>query len=218
MSALLELPGVARRIDPQGLGYFLECGYVPAPRTMFEGVRAVEPGHWVRWRDGHLSGGRYHEPDYRPDPGLRDDEAAKGAVLDALRSAVRRQMIADVPLGAFLSGGVDSSAIVALMQELSPRPVQTFNVRFEDATYDESPIARQVARHLGTDHHELTVTDASFKDEDLWRIVRHVGMPFADSSAIPMFVVSRHARSQVEVALSGDGGDEMFAGYQRSGG
>jgi asparagine synthase (glutamine-hydrolysing) len=201
-------------MDTDALSYFLETGYVPEPRTLFADVTALEPGQYVVWRPGRLAIRPYYEIDYAPDPALATIRDASDAVLRALRAAVRRQMIADVPLGAFLSGGIDSSTVVALMQQESSRPVQTFSVRFEDAVYDESPIARRVATHLGTDHHELTVTDCSFQEEDLWRVVQHVGMPFADSSAIPMFVVSRYARTHVKVALSGDGGDEMFAGYK----
>jgi asparagine synthase (glutamine-hydrolysing) len=213
LAALMEFPQLSRTLDPEALGYFLETGYVPAPLTMYAGVRSLEPGEWVRWRGGELTRGSFGAIDYRADSSLDDEPAAQDAVLGALRAAVGRQMLADVPLGAFLSGGIDSSAVVALMQQQSSRPVQTFNVRFEDAEYDESPVARAVAAHLGTDHHEMVVTDSGFQRDDLWRIVSHAGMPFADSSAIPTYVVSRHARSHVTVALSGDGGDEMFAGY-----
>jgi asparagine synthase (glutamine-hydrolysing) len=211
--ALLELPGVERRLNYEGLGYFLECGLVPSPRTMFEGIAVIEPGHWMRWRDGRVDTGQYFELDYRPDPDLKALPDAAEAVRNALKVAVRRQMISDVPVGAFLSGGIDSSSVVALMQESSPRPVVTFNVRFEDSTYDESMVARRVAQHLGTDHHELTVTNEGFTETDFWRILDHVGVPFHDSSAIPTYVVSRYARQLVTVALSGDGGDELFAGY-----
>jgi asparagine synthase (glutamine-hydrolysing) len=211
--ALLSLPGISRRLNFEALGYFLECGIVPAPLTMFAGVSILEPGHWLKWRDGVVKRGTYFKVNYRSDRDLRSLEVAAAEVRNSLRAAVRQQMISDVPLGAFLSGGIDSSSVVALMQEASPRPIKTFSVRFEHAAYDESPIARRVAQHLGTDHHELMVTDASFKEDDLWRIIDHVGVPFYDSSAIPTYIVSRHARQHVTVALSGDGGDEMFAGY-----
>ncbi|HVL68413.1 MAG TPA: asparagine synthase (glutamine-hydrolyzing) [Vicinamibacterales bacterium] len=213
LQALLELPGLPRRVDRRALACYFETGYVPAPGTLFEGIESLEPGEWLVWKRGTIRRGAVRVPQYAPDPELARPEAAREAVLAALRTAVRRQMISDVPLGAFLSGGIDSSSVAALMQEASSAPIKTFNVRFEEARYDESAVARRVAAHLGTDHHELTVTDASFQPEDLLRVVRHVGMPFADSSAIPTFVVSRHARRHVTVALSGDGGDEMFAGY-----
>jgi asparagine synthase (glutamine-hydrolysing) len=213
LRALLELPDVERRLDYQALGYFLECGLVPWPGTMFNDIAVLEPGHWMRWREGQIETHRYFELDYRVDRDLDALPDAAEAVRSALRVAVRRQMISDVPVGAFLSGGIDSSSIVALMQESSSRPVLTFNVRFEDTGYDESPVARRVAQHLGTEHHELTVTNQGFTEADFWRILDHVGMPFHDSSAIPTYVVSRYARQLVTVALSGDGGDELFAGY-----
>lgn len=213
LRALLELPGIDRRLDYEALSYFLECGLVPSPLTMFEGIGVIEPGHWMRWRDGVIETGQYFQLDYHVDPNLCALPDAAEAVRNALRVAVRRQMISDVPVGAFLSGGIDSSSVVALMQESSPRPVMTFNVRFEDSAYDESLLARRVAKHLGTDHHELTVTNQGFANADFWRILDHVGMPFHDSSAIPTYIVSRYARQLVTVALSGDGGDELFAGY-----
>lgn len=211
--ALLEFPGIGRQLDRESLGYFLECGFVPPPRTMFRDIESLHPGQWMRWQDGDITTGEVAPINYAPDPALSRIEDAAQLVRATLRTAVRRQMQSDVPLGAFLSGGIDSSSIVALAQAESPRPVQTFNVRFSDAAYDESAVARRVAEHLGTDHHELTVEDATFCEEDFWRIVDHVGVPFHDSSAIPTYIVSRYARQFVTVALSGDGGDELFGGY-----
>jgi asparagine synthase (glutamine-hydrolysing) len=213
LPALITASEIQRRVDRVALSCYLETGFVPAPLTMFANVRALEPGAWLRWRDGVISTGRLAELHAEPDPSLSHPGAAAEAVRAALRAAVRRQMVSDVPLGAFLSGGIDSSSVVALMQESSSRPISTFTVRFGDAKYDEGPVARRVAEHLGTDHHELMVSDASFREADLWRIIDHVGMPFHDSSAIPTYIVSRFARERVTVALSGDGGDEMFAGY-----
>lgn len=145
---------------------------------------------------------------------MQDERAAVEVLRETLIRAVSHQMVANVPLGAFLSGGVDSSTVVAAMQHTSSRPVKTFTARFEYSPYDESPIARAVAAHLGSDHHEIMITNKSFDDEDLWRIVRHFGQPFLDSSAIPTYFVSREIRRNVTVALSGDGGDEIFAGYK----
>ena len=147
------------------------------------------------------------------DEDLHDDEAATEACREVLERAVRRQMVADVPLGAFLSGGIDSSTVVASMVRVASRPVTTFTVRFEDQRYDESRIARKTAERLGTDHREIVVPNAAFEEDDLWRIVDHVGQPFYDSSAIPTYVLCKHVREHVTVALTGDGGDEMFAGY-----
>ncbi|MBM4076313.1 MAG: asparagine synthase, partial [Planctomycetes bacterium] len=127
--------------------------------------------------------------------------------------SVDRQRVSEVPIGAFLSGGIDSSTIVAALQQMSSRPVKTFTAKFENAQYDESPIARAVAKHLGTDHHEFVIPNKGFVDEDLWRVIRHMGQPFADSSAIPTFYICEQIRKSVTVCLSGDGGDEMFGGY-----
>jgi asparagine synthase (glutamine-hydrolysing) len=158
--------------------------------------------------------GTYYRPQYKPDPALSREEDAVEAVRETLLRAVRRQMVSDVPLGAFLSGGIDSSAVVAAMQRQSGQRIKTFTVKFEYAPFDESQIAREVAQHLGTDHHEFVVTNSGFDDEDLWRIIRHVGQPFLDSSAIPTYILSSKVKEHVTVSLSGDGGDEMFAGYR----
>jgi asparagine synthase (glutamine-hydrolysing) len=213
IDSLLRWSEIPRRLDYEALYYLLHLGYIPAPLTLFEGVRQLPAGHWMRWGGGRLTVESFYEPVYGPDPYLQDEHAALEALRETLIRAVSDQMVADVPLGAFLSGGIDSSTVVAAMQQSASRPVKTFTARFEYAPYDESPIARAVAEHLGTDHHEVMVTNQSFDDEDLWRIIRHFGQPFLDSSAIPTYFVSREIRQHVTVALSGDGGDEIFAGY-----
>ena len=212
--ALLQYAGVSRKIDYEALACYLETGFTVAPLTMFRDVRSLMPGQWLMWRDGRVTTGQYYEMRIDASSRLDDEHEATEAVRTALSSAVRRQMVADVPIGALLSGGLDSSAVVAFLQQHSPRPVRTFSVRFEDKQFDEGALARRVARHLGTEHHELTITNKSFREEDLWRIIDHVGVPLYDSSAIPTYVVSRYAREHVTVALSGDGGDEMFGGYE----
>ena len=213
MRALLAWPGLPRRLDREVFGQYLRFGYTPSPKTLIEGVQELPPGCVLRWDAGNVNISRYYVPDYTPDPELALPEVAIPLVRDALKAAVGRQMVSDVPIGALLSGGIDSSAVVAMMQQHSDRPVSTFTVRFSDTRYDESAVAREVADHLGTDHHEITVDDNAFHADDLWRIVDHVGQPFADSSAIPMYMVSRSVREHVKVCLTGDGGDEMFAGY-----
>ena len=214
LDSLLCCTEIPRRVDYEALYYLLHLGYVPPPLTLFEGVKQLPAGHWMRWQGGKLTIESFYEPVYEPDPYLQDERAAVETLRETLIRAVSDQMVADVPLGAFLSGGIDSSTVVAAMQHVSGRPVKTFTARFEYAPYDESPIALAVAEHLGSDHHEIVITNKGFDDEDLWRIVRHFGQPFLDSSAIPTYFVSREIRRNVTVALSGDGGDEIFAGYK----
>lgn len=212
MQSLLKGLDRQPQIDLGALGDYLAYGYVPAPATIFKGIYKVRPGHVVVWESGTAR----HEPYWRLgySPKLRLDEAEAEAELESrLAEAVRIRLIADVPLGALLSGGVDSSVVVALMARQSQAPVKTFSIGFEDAAYDELRHARRVAERYGTDHHEFVVRpDAAAV---LPQLVRHYGEPYADSSAIPTFYVSQLARQHVTVALNGDGGDEAFAGYDR---
>jgi asparagine synthase (glutamine-hydrolysing) len=214
LPSLLRWNRIPRKLNYTALYYFLSFGYVPPPLTFFEGVLQLPAGHFLVWRNRQATVTRYFNPVYTPDATLSDENVAAEALQDALVKAVASQMIADVPLGAFLSGGIDSSTVVAAMQHQSSRPVKTFNVRFECTAYDESAVARAVAAHLKTDHHEFVITNASFDTEDMWRVIRHFGQPFLDSSAIPTYLISRQIRQHATVALSGDGGDEVFAGYR----
>ncbi|HMN43718.1 MAG TPA: asparagine synthase (glutamine-hydrolyzing) [Povalibacter sp.] len=223
-------PAFELRIDRDSLALFLRHGYVPGPWSILQNIYKLPPGSSLTLTSADAaSGGRDHSPHEacRPywdsrqvlgaavsDP-LRTDTAATIDTLDTLlRDAVSMRMHADVPLGAFLSGGVDSSLIVAMMQAQSSRPVQTFSIGFNDSKNNEAPEARAIATHLGTDHTELYVTGESALDlvPDLPRLFDE---PFADSSQIPTCLVSRLARQSVKVSLSGDGGDELFAGYMR---
>lgn len=225
-SALREAPGFSPTIDRDALADLLRYGQVPGERTIHHEIRMLPPGTLLEAtvdRSGHavLLGG--------PEPwwsflevaraGVRDpltgsDGGMIDAVEDAVRSAVGPQLISDVPLGAFLSGGIDSSLVVATMRQLTSQPVRTFTIGFSEQRFDESPFARAVAEHLGTDHTELIVSpaDALATIPDL---PRHYDEPFADASQIPTLLVSRLARQSVTVALSGDGGDELFGGYSR---
>ncbi len=212
LKSLLEVPGVSREIDAAALDAYLTYQYVPHPRTIFKGIAKLPPGHVATYRDGRLNVKPYWRPNFNSESNLSVAEASEQ--LEALlESSVRLRMQSDVPLGAFLSGGVDSSIIVSQMQRLSDRPVQTFSIGFPVAEYDETHYAREVARHLGTDHHELRVEPSAV--DVLPKLVWHYDEPLADSSAIPTYIVSRMAREHVTVALSGDGGDELFAGYDR---
>jgi asparagine synthase (glutamine-hydrolysing) len=212
---------VPRRLDPEALPAYLTFGYVPTPRTFFAGVRSLPPGNVLIFEPGSDPViERYWEPPVAdvnagPHMDLGLDEAAQ-RVRDMLTDAVRRRLIADVPLGAFLSGGIDSSAVVGVMASLIDRPVETFTIGFEDREgFDERPYARAIAQRHGTTHHEYVVhPDAVDLVE---RLVWHHDQPFGDSSAVPTFLLSEVTRGEVTVALSGDGGDELFAGYERFG-
>jgi asparagine synthase (glutamine-hydrolysing) len=219
LQALLQHPGLAREVDWAALDDYLTYGYVPAPKTIFLGVYKLSPAHWLtlKLRPGQSGGPevhveRYWQLAYEPKRRLSEEDAVDG-LLEVLGEAVRLRMIADVPLGALLSGGIDSSIVVALMSQLSDRPVKTFSIGFDDQEFNELPHARRVAERCGTEHHELIVRPSAL--EVLPTLVRHYGEPYADSSAIPSYYVAKLTREHVKVALNGDGGDECFAGYER---
>jgi asparagine synthase (glutamine-hydrolysing) len=211
-SALLLHPEVSRDIDHEALDHYFSYACVPAPRTAYRAIRKLEPGHTLRWHNGQLDIRRYWQPDFSHKLAVSEEEAGERAV-EILRDAVRVRLMSEVPLGAFLSGGIDSSAVVALMSEASSEPVKTFSIGFEEQDFSELHHARRVAEHLGTDHHEFIVRPDAL--EVLPIIVDHYGEPYADSSAIPTYYVARETRRHVTVALNGDGGDESFAGYER---
>src|SRR5947207_9588494 len=210
LRALLRDPAVPRRPSLAAIHHYLTLQYVPAPLTAFEGVRKLPPAHLLVFENGRARVERYWALSFQPPLALDEAEAAS-EVRRLLRDAVKVRLMSEVPLGAFLSGGLDSSAVVALMAEFGP--VKTFSVGFEDEDYSELPYARQVAARYGTDHHEFVVKpDAT---DVLPRLVEHYGEPFADSSALPTWYLARLTRQHVTVALNGDGGDELFAGYDR---
>jgi asparagine synthase (glutamine-hydrolysing) len=204
-------PDVPAAADMEAIHHYLTYGYVPAPWSAFRKLQKLPPGHYMEVVDGKTSVTRYWRLRYRPKLVLGATEACE-ALLDRLRDAVRRRLIADVPVGAFLSGGVDSSAVVALMGELGGR-VKTFSMGFDEPAYDERPFARLVAHRYGTDHHEDVVRPDAVAV--LPELVWHYNEPYADSSAIATYYLARFARRHVTVALTGDGGDESFAGYYR---
>jgi asparagine synthase (glutamine-hydrolysing) len=220
LKALRAHPGWTPELDPSAASAFLRFSYVPAPHSIYRGVRKLEPGM-------HLIVDSAGEPRieafWRLPDIVRAGHASRQAIGDGeateqldrlLRDAVGRRMVADVPLGAFLSGGIDSSTVVALMQAQSDRPVRTFTIGFREPGYDEATHAAAVARHLGTDHTELYIDPVQAR-EVIPQLPDHYDEPFADSSQIPTFLVSELTRRHVTVALSGDGGDELFAGYNR---
>jgi asparagine synthase (glutamine-hydrolysing) len=213
LGALMQDGDIPRELDPQALDCYFHLTYIPAPLSAFKAVRKLPPASMLLFRDGELSTERYWRLDYRSKLGVRNVEEAGEIVRDGIRAAVRRRLISDVPLGAFLSGGVDSSAVVAAMAEASSQPVKTFSIGFESDSHNELPHARYVAERFSTDHHEFVVRPDAV--EMLPRIVRHYGEPFADHSAIPSFCLAEMTRRHVTVALNGDGGDESFGGYER---
>jgi asparagine synthase (glutamine-hydrolysing) len=213
LGALLEDREIERQVDHRALDAYLTFLYVPAPRTAFRGVSKLPPATTLVYRDGQYRTRRYWKLDYGRKHTGKDAVELHHEVRESLRRAVRRRLVADVPLGAFLSGGIDSSAVVAAMAEASSQPVKTFSIGFEHEAFNELPFAREVAERFGTDHHEVMVRPDAV--ELLPRIVRHFGEPFADSSAIPSFYLAEATRRHVTVALNGDGGDESFAGYPR---
>lgn len=216
IKALLAHPGVPRRMNRRALPLYLAHGYVPAPYTLFEGIYELPPGHTLTVHaDGRMEARPYWDGWMPPAEPARISEGEATEQLRALLDeAVRMRMVSDVPLGAFLSGGIDSTAVVAYMARHADRPVKTFAIGFaDDPTFNELDHARAAARALGTEHHEFVVRADAV--ELLPTLVRHHDQPFGDSSAIPTYLVSKLTREHVTVALTGDGGDELFAGYER---
>jgi asparagine synthase (glutamine-hydrolysing) len=212
LKSLLEVPGLPREIDFSAVDEYLTYQYVPHPNTIFRGYRKLPPGHVAVYQDDRVSVRSYWTPDFTAERHISESQAIE-ELRSLLESAVRLRMRSDVPLGAFLSGGVDSSIVVALMQQQRSTPVKSFTIGFPIPDYDESQYAERVARHLGTEHHALEVQPDAVGV--LSQLAYHYDEPFADSSAIPTWYVSELARRHVTVALSGDGGDELFAGYPR---
>ncbi len=217
IKALLADPAVPREIDPEALDLYLSLNYIPSPWTIFRDIRKLRPGHLVTVQGGMLKEEKYWDiPPSEPvdvfDP--RDPEGMKATLFQTLEEAVRGQMVADVPLGAFLSGGIDSSIIVGLMARNSSRPVKTYTIGYKDMPmYDESSYAREVAAFHRTDHHEIMLDSREIMDT-IPHVLASLDEPFGDSSAVPTFIVARETVRDVTVALSGDGGDELFAGYR----
>lgn len=214
LKAVMAHPAIPARLDPRAVEAFFAYGYVPDPFSIHEAVRKLPPAHRLIWRRG--------EPEPRIEaywdlrfngPVLSDPDEAGSRLIEHLGEAVAQRQVADVPLGAFLSGGVDSSAVVALMANLSVNPVKTFSIAFDDPSYDETAYSTRIAERYHTDHHVSTVNPDDF--EIINRLASIYDEPFGDSSAMPTFRVCELARRHVTVALSGDGGDEVFSGYRR---
>jgi asparagine synthase (glutamine-hydrolysing) len=212
IAPLLEVPGFQRRVNLTALSQYLRLWYVPAPLTMFQGIYKLPPGHTLVVENGQVRIQRYWDVNFSDKLELSEEDWC-GRLFELIDDAVKIRMISEVPLGAFLSGGLDSSAVVALMSRHSTRPIKTFSLGFDDPRFNELPHALEVARHLGSEHHEEVIRPNAA--EVLPTLVRHYGEPFGDESCIPTYYVARMARKHVTVALSGDGGDENFGGYPR---
>jgi asparagine synthase (glutamine-hydrolysing) len=210
IKSILQYPGVGRDVDPEALDFFLTLEYIPAPYSMLAAVKKLPAGHLLVFENGKAAISEYW--DVKPGEGTRDFGTAREEFLTLLEESVRMRMISDVPLGAFLSGGIDSSAVVATMAKISQIPIKTFSIGFEERSYSELPYSRLVAEKFKTDHHEKTL------NADIHALVLQLAgildEPLADFSNFPTFLVSRMAREKVTVALSGDGGDEIFGGYE----
>jgi asparagine synthase (glutamine-hydrolysing) len=213
LKALLRHPALDRHIDLDALEAFLAFNWIPAPLSIFQGVRKLPAGHVLRWEDGRASVARYARPAPAPAAELRTDDPDVLAheLRESLRDSVRAHLVADVPVGVLLSGGLDSSALAALASEESSAPVATFSIGFQARAYSELDQAKLIAQRYGTDHHELIVEPDAV--ELLPALAETFDEPFADSSSLPTWLVSRLAAEHVKVALSGEGGDELFGGY-----
>jgi asparagine synthase (glutamine-hydrolysing) len=209
IKSILQCPGIRKTLDPDALNQYLTFEYVPSPASIFREVRKLEPGHWLSLQDGRIRTERYWT--FVPEPESWTEAAASERLRELLRDSVRMQLVSDVPLGAFLSGGIDSSIVVSLMAKLMDRPVKTFSIGFQESSYNELKYARAVARQYGTEHHEFMIQPQVLELTE--KLVRQLDEPFGDFSIFPTYLVSKMARDFVTVTLSGDGGDELFAGY-----
>jgi asparagine synthase (glutamine-hydrolysing) len=210
LKAILTHPDVPKEVNPAALDQFLTLEYIPAPHTIFKGIHKLPPGHLLIFKDDQVHLDQYWE--IQPQAVPADENSCIEMLTELVDDAVRLRLVSDVPLGAFLSGGIDSSTIVASMSRAMSEPVKTFSIGFDDKTYSELPYARAVASFFGTDHHEQVLEPdiTAFVE----RLVCHFDEPFGDFSIFPTFLVSELARRHVTVVLSGDGGDELFGGYE----
>lgn len=212
LKSILRHPDLRLEADEQALSDYFSLGYIPAPKSIFRRIRKIRPGHFLRVKNGAVQELKYWDLALHEENG-KTEQQWLDLLTAELRDAVKGRLMSEVPLGAFLSGGVDSSAVVALMSTLMDQPVKTATIGFSEDAFDESRYARQVSEHLHTDHYHKVVTPDTIRTIE--KLSWHYDEPFADSSALPTFYVSQVAREKVTVALSGDGGDENFAGYRR---
>jgi asparagine synthase (glutamine-hydrolysing) len=212
LKCILQYPGLPREADVEAIHHYLTLQYVPDPWTAFKGIHKMPPAHRLIWQDGRFQIECYWDLAYEPKWELPEPEL-KQKVRETITEAVRIRLMSDVPLGAHLSGGIDSSIVVGLMTGMMDQPVKTFSIGFEEDAFNELSYARQIAQVFGTDHHEFILKPDAL--DVLPRLVQHFDEPFADPAAIPTWYLAEMTRQHVTVALNGDGGDEAFAGYQR---
>jgi len=213
IKSILVHPNVQREIDLPSLSKYLTFEYIPAPHTIFKEIKKLPPGHIMTVNiDGQIKVEQYWDVSFRHDEKIRSEEDYCEELLSLLRASVKRRLISDVPLGVFLSGGIDSSTVTALMSKLAPGQVKTFSIGFEDKSFDESTYARQVAQYIGTSHYEDILSPNKML-ELVPTIAEILDEPLGDASIIPTYLLSQFTRKHVTVALGGDGGDELFAGY-----
>ena len=212
MKVLFEHPEIPRRLSLTGLNYFLSLNYIPTPHTLVEGITKLEPGHWLEWRDGRITKDAYWKLPCNPDPKWTLD-SAKEALDGLLKTSMKEHLIADVPLGIWASGGVDSSAILHYASEIAGRKLKTFSVSFLGRKFDESPYFRMLAEKYQTDHHEFDLNPDVELVPAIEKMAWHSDEPSADAGALPVWFLSRMSRQHVTVALSGEGADELFGGY-----
>ncbi len=215
IKALLQNPLIEKKINPSALHYYLTYQYVPSPDTIFEGIKKLPPAHYLIYEpEDKLKIERYWKIYFNSNPQKKIDiNQLKEQIQMKLEESVKLRLISDVPLGAFLSGGIDSSLVVGLMARLSAQPIKTFSIGFEEKDFDELNYARLVSNHFSTEHHEFIVKPDAI--EILPKLAWHYNEPFADSSAIPTYYVAKMTKDYVKVVLTGDAGDENFAGYPR---
>ena len=216
LKAVLVHPRVSRDVEPRALDFFLTVEYVPSPLSIFRGIHKLPPGHFLAYKDGRIEVKKYWDieaavnPDGNPSPGSLPE--IMDELYGLLKESVKLRLVSDVPLGAFLSGGIDSSTIVGLMRELGASPLKTFSIGFEETSYNELPYARRTAERFATEHEEFTIEPRALELTE--KLIRHLDEPFGDFSIFPTYLVSKMARPHVKVILSGDGGDEVFGGYE----
>lgn len=211
LKTLFAHPEIERRLDPDGLNLYLSLNYIPGPYTLIDGIRKLPPGHWLEWRDGTVRTEAWWTLRFDPRPCSLD--AAKEELDTLLRASVAEHMIADVPLGVWSSGGLDSSTVVHYAAEHAGAKLKTFSVSFRGRSFDESPWFREIAERYGTDHHEFDLNPELELSEAITQLPLYSDEPSADAGALPVWFLSKMSREEVTVALSGEGADELFGGY-----